>query len=103
MHLPQKHCRNLKKGILSLYEPLRFRFFWECYYKLPHAIQELADKNYQLLKENPNHTSLHFKKIRKYFSVRVGLRYRALGIEIETGILWFWIGSHADYDALIVG
>jgi hypothetical protein len=34
-------------------------------------------------------------------SVRVGLRYRALAVEVEGGYLWFWIGSHADYDKLI--
>ena len=34
-------------------------------------------------------------------SVRVRLRYRALAVEIDGGLLWFWIGSHADYDALV--
>jgi hypothetical protein len=29
------------------------------------------------------------------------MHHRALGIDIENGVLWFWIGSHADYDALI--
>ena len=77
--------------------------FWECYYELPLNIQELADKNYKLLKKNPDHPSLHFKKIKSYFSVRVGIRYRALGIAVEEGILWFWIGSHADYDNMIAG
>jgi hypothetical protein len=75
--------------------------FWECYDKLPAEVKEQADKNYQLLKENPNHPSLHFKKIEKYYSVRVSLRYRALAIEAEAGIIWFWIGTHAEYDRLI--
>jgi hypothetical protein len=30
--------------------------------------------------------------------VRVGLRYRALAVETDDAYLWFWIGSHADYD-----
>jgi len=38
---------------------------------------------------------------RRFWSVRVGSRYRALAVEIEGGLLWFWIGSHADYDAVI--
>jgi hypothetical protein len=42
--------------------------FWENYQKLPTDIKDQADKNYQLLKENPNHPSLHFKKIGKYYS-----------------------------------
>jgi len=75
--------------------------FWECYEKLPAEIKELADKNYQLLKENPNHPSLHFKKIENYFSVRVGIKFRAPGIAVNEDVLWFWIGSHAEYDKLL--
>ena len=75
--------------------------FWQAYEKLPVRIQELADKSYGFLKENPEHPSLHFKKVGIYWSVRVGLRYRALAVEIEEDLLWFWIGSHADYDRLI--
>jgi hypothetical protein len=75
--------------------------FWDCYTQLPNRIQELADRNYELLKNNPYHPSLHLKKVGKYWSVRIGLRYRAIGVEIEDGVLWFWIGTHADYDDLI--
>ena len=75
--------------------------FWENYKKLPKEVRELADKSYYLLKSNPNHQSLHFKKIGKYWSVRVGLKYRAIGIEEEGNVIWFWIGSHSDYDNLI--
>ncbi len=41
------------------------------------------------------------KKVNQYWSVRVGKSYRALGIEVENGILWFWIGPHGEYDRLI--
>ncbi len=75
--------------------------FWETYYNLPPEIQNLADKNFELLKENPYHPSLHFKKVGNYWSTRVGIKYRALAIEIEEGILWFWIGTHSEYDRLI--
>jgi hypothetical protein len=75
--------------------------FWDAYAKLPTAVRELADKNYLLLKENPQHPSLHFKKLGRFWSVRVGLRYRALASDVDDGLLWFWIGSHADYDELI--
>jgi hypothetical protein len=61
----------------------------------------LADKNFTLLKDNPQHPSLHFKKICRYWSVRVGLHNRALAVEEDSALIWFWIGSHADYDALI--
>ena len=75
--------------------------FWERYEELPDSIQKLADKNYEILKADPKHPSLHFKRAGKYWSVRVGRRYRAIGIAIEEGILWFWIGTHADYDRLL--
>ena len=45
--------------------------------------------------------SLQFKKVGRYCSVRVGLRYRALAVDVDDGYLWFWIGSHADYDKLV--
>ncbi|CAG0963722.1 hypothetical protein ANRL3_01051 [Anaerolineae bacterium] len=57
--------------------------FWECYQSLPTAIQGLADKNFELLKTNPKHPSLHLKKFGKYWSARVGRKYRAAAVEIE--------------------
>jgi len=41
------------------------------------------------------------KRVGNYWSVRVGFHYRALGVTIEGGVLWFWIGTHAEYDKLI--
>jgi hypothetical protein len=61
----------------------------------------LADKNFELLKENPKHPSLHFKKVGQFWSARVGLAYRALGVEVNDDILWFWIGNHDEYDKLL--
>jgi len=75
--------------------------FWSCYERLPENIRKLADKNFELLKSNPQHPSLHFKKIGDYRSVRIGLGHRALAVEVEDGLLWFWVGTHADYDELI--
>lgn len=63
--------------------------------------KKVADKNFELLKQNSSHPSLYFKKIGRYRSVRVGLNYRALGVSVSEGVLWFWIGSHADYDKLV--
>ena len=75
--------------------------FWEAYAKLPENIRGLADKSYALLKEDPRHPSLRLKKIGRFWSVRVGSRYRALAVEVDAGLLWFWIGSRADYDTII--
>jgi hypothetical protein len=75
--------------------------FWALYEALPTEIRQLADKNYQLLKADPRHPSLHFKKLGDYWSVRVGAHCRALAVEVETGMYWIWIGTHADYDKII--
>lgn len=75
--------------------------FWICYDKLPVEIRKLADKNFQILKTNPSHPSLHFKKVGKVWSARVGSDYRALATKIDDGFLWFWIGTHTEYDKLL--
>jgi len=77
------------------------RRFWECYNALPAETRRLADENYQLLKSDPKHPSLHLKKIGRFWSVRVGLHYRALAVESEQNIVWFWIGPHSVYDRLL--
>jgi hypothetical protein len=67
---------------------------------LPAEVQDLARRNYELLLEDPWHPSLHFKRVGRYWSVRVGLHYRALGKPIAEGVLWGWIGTHAEYNRL---
>jgi hypothetical protein len=75
--------------------------FWASYQILPKRIQTLADKNFELLKSNPLHPSLHLKKVGKFWSARIGKNYRTLGTEVPEGIVWFWIGNHDSYEKLI--
>jgi hypothetical protein len=75
--------------------------FWKLYGHLPKSLQDLADKNYELLKENPQHPSLHFKKANGLWSVRVGRNFRALGFDEKEGIVWFWIGAHEEYERIL--
>ena len=75
--------------------------FWVAYNKLPAPIQILADKNFALLKENPQHPSLHFKKVGRFWSVRVGLSYRAIATQVDGTFHWHWIGPHDSYDRKI--
>jgi hypothetical protein len=79
------------------------RRFWQCLDALPPHVQQLARRNFALLRQNPSHPSLQFKPVcgGRYHSVRVGLDYRALGVPVPEGVQWFWIGSHAEYDRLI--
>ncbi len=75
--------------------------FWSCFDKLPISIQKTARKNYGLIKDNPKHPSLHFKKIDAFWSARIGIHYRALALEDEDDFIWVWIGAHEEYDRLI--
>jgi hypothetical protein len=54
---------------------------------LPQRVKETAKKNYGIWKENPFHPSLEFKEVKpreKIWSVRVGIRWRALGINTKS-------------------
>ncbi len=75
--------------------------FWETYHRLPRHVRDLADANFELLKSDPRHPSLHFKSLGKLWSVRVGKSWRALAVRDDDDLVWFWIGSHSDYDKLI--
>lgn len=77
--------------------------FRSCYRELPAPVRTLADKNFALLKADPRHPSLHFKRIGPLWSVRVGLRHRALAAADGDDAVWFWIGTHAEYDRLVDG
>jgi hypothetical protein len=71
---------------------------------LPVEIREQARRAYRLWRVNPWHPGLRFKAIRGHdglYSVRVGRGWRALGRLDDDTVTWFWIGSHADYDALL--
>ena len=76
--------------------------FWACFNSLPPEIQELAREKYRLWRQDAFNTALHFKPLfRDVWSVRINQSYRALGRRKGTLIVWFWIGTHADYDQLL--
>ena len=78
--------------------------FWDCYQKLPKHIQKRAKKAYKLFIENKDHPSLRLKKVMDQpdvYSVRISQAYRALGVKTDNTIIWFWIGSHDDYEQLL--
>ena len=74
------------------------------YAHLPEHIQDQTRKAYKQWKKNPNHPGLQFKQVHDtepIYSVRVSLSYRAIGIKQKDNFIWFWVGSHADYDKMI--
>ncbi len=71
---------------------------------LPSEVVKQAKEAYRLWSQDPSHPSLRFKKIQNFdnvWSVRVSRNYRAVGARDGEKIVWFWIGSHADYDQLL--
>lgn len=80
--------------------------FWALFAALPPDVQKSAHDKYRLFRSDPRHGSLQFKQIhatRQIYSVRIGLGYRAVGVMSEGTIIWFWAGSHRDYERLIRG
>ena len=78
--------------------------FRKAFAGLPPHVQERAREAYRKFREDPHHPSLRFKQVhaaRPIYSARVGLGYRALAVRDGDFLLWFWIGTHADYDTLL--
>ena len=77
--------------------------FWRAYERLDPPVREAARRAYKLFAEDPGHPSLRFKKLGGYdnvWSVRINEQYRAVAERTGDTIVWAWIGSHNDFDAL---
>ena len=77
------------------------RKFWRAYSALPVPIQNRALKQYRLWLADPHHPSVDFKKVDRYWSARVTDNYRAIGVMSGGTVIWFWIGTHDEYDRLL--
>ena len=78
--------------------------FRECLKRLPRRVQQQAKDAFKLFKQDNSHPSLRFKRVhqtRPVDSVRISINYRVVGVVDGDEILWFWAGSHADYDKLL--
>ena len=78
--------------------------FKQAFEELPPDVKELARTAFRQFQTNPSHPSLRFKQVHTaapIFAARVGLHYRALAIQEGDVLLWFWIGSHGEYDTLL--
>lgn len=72
--------------------------------QLPPRIRRAARERYRVFEQDPHHPSLKFKKLPSFddiWSVRINNNYRAIGRVQNDLIVWFFIGSHADYDSLL--
>lgn len=80
------------------------RRFWRLFADLPLDVRRDAKRAYRLFQTNPAHPGLQFKKISgldDIYSARIGLGYRALAVVERDRAVWYWIGSHANYDRLV--
>ncbi len=78
--------------------------FWNAYENLPQEVKSKARKAYKLFSRNSEHPSLRFKKVHpeeNIYAVRINRNYRALGVKKGEDVIWFWIGSHDDYERMI--
>ena len=96
----KKRARRIARENPLRFEAFRFSKILGKVSALPNDVRDLADKSFQLLKTDPSHPSLHFKKLGEVWSARVGLHYRAIATEIDGDFLWVWIGTHGEYDKL---
>ncbi len=78
--------------------------FRKSFASLPEQVQEQTRAAYRQFKEDPRYPSLRFKKVHPelpIYSARISKSYRAVGqLEGDT-VIWFWVGSHAEYDKLL--
>ena len=77
--------------------------FRKSFLKLPEKIQNEAWNKFKEWKINPYKENLKFKKVhssKEIYSVRIRSGWRALGLKENNEVIWFWIGSHSDYDNL---
>jgi len=71
---------------------------------MPGSPQTSGDWPRRRIRWNPEHSSLHFKKLKgneALWSIRVGRQYRALARRRDNLVVWVWIGHHSDYDRLV--
>ncbi|HBB30442.1 MAG TPA: hypothetical protein DDZ80_22535 [Cyanobacteria bacterium UBA8803] len=78
--------------------------FRKAFANLPEQVQAQTREAYRQFKEDPWHPSLRFKQVHPelpIYSARISRSYRAVGERDGDAIVWFWVGSHTDYDKLL--
>ena len=71
--------------------------FWRFCARLPPDIQRRVPQKFEMLRQNPRHPSLRFKKVGNLWAIRICKGYRALAREEDGNFIWRWIGTHDEY------
>jgi hypothetical protein len=78
------------------------RRFWHAFNRLPAHVQCFARDKFQIWQRDPFHPSMQSKPlVGNIWSVRIGDRYRALAQKHGHLVVWFWIGTHEEYNNFI--
>jgi hypothetical protein len=82
---------------------LRFRRLYDA---LPEQVRRDADNVYKRFAADPTYSGLNFERIQgvnaPIFSARVSQQNHVLGrSDGSNTIVWFWIGTHQEYDKLL--
>lgn len=85
--------------------------FRECYAQLPQRVQRLTRLTAVAFDADPTRSTFRLHELTDTsksrhlpgsFSVSVTMGYRAIYTLEESGVrIWYWVGSHADYDTLV--
>ncbi|MEA5509053.1 hypothetical protein VB715_04680 [Crocosphaera sp. UHCC 0190] len=78
--------------------------FRKLFADLPEQVQEQTRAAYRQFKKDSSYPSLRFKKVHPQlpiYSARININYRAVGQLDGDTVIWFWVGSHAEYDRLL--
>lgn len=87
------------------------RQFREQYARLPEHIRKAVRATCAIFDADPNHRSLRSdflkssssgKHLQGSISISISMAYRAIYVVEDDLNIWYWIGSHADYDRFIV-
>lgn len=73
-------------------------------FAIPEQVQEQTREAYHQFKHEPAHPSLRFKKVHSklpIYAARISKSYRAVGQLDGDTVIWFWVGSHTEYEQLI--
>jgi hypothetical protein len=76
--------------------------YWDCYKALSESARLQVNRSFDLLKSDPGHPLLHLKQVDRHWTVRIDLHHRAVAVEAPEGLVWFWVGTHDEYERLIV-
>jgi len=78
--------------------------FRKLFAELPEQVQEQTCTAYRQFKQDPSHPSLRLKKVHPelpIYSARISKNYRAVAQLDGNTAIWFWVGSHAEYDKFL--